>query len=333
MRSLKNFNVFNKKVLVRCDFNMPISRVIKTIEYLISRKACITLIGHLGDPNGVIEAKLKLDKIAKILQKQINFPIVKAENCMGLDVERYINSMDNGSIFLLENLKFRNQEVDGDIEFAKRFSFLHEIFINDDFADCDKFYASIAGIPQFIPSGAGIVLTEEIENLDKILQGKNKSLVVIVGGMATDEKLNFIDKIINIVDYILVGGLIKEGLAKKEMLFKNQDKIICSTGFIDDFDVDEKTFIAFKEKIRLAKTVFWYGALGKIEEKKYSYGTLNIAKEIIESGSFSVVCGRELADFLVEQTIADKFNFVSNGGNATLKYLAGEKLPGLVALE
>ena len=226
MRSLKNFNVFNKKVLVRCDFNVPVDnhgnilddskilKVAKTIEYLVLRKASITLMGHLGQVDGQFDVKLKFDKIAKKLIEHINLPVAKAEEGSGYEVERYINSMQPGNIFLLENLKFKNEEVNGDVEFSKKFSFLHEIYINDDFVDCDKFYASITGVPQYLNSGTGLALEEEINNLNQILRENssgnskiNKPLVVIVGGKSTDVKLKFIDKIANIADWILVGTL------------------------------------------------------------------------------------------------------------------------------
>jgi phosphoglycerate kinase len=345
MRSLTNFNVFNKKVLVRCDFDVPIDgngnilddlkikQSLPTIQYLLTRKANITLISHLGNPNGKVDVRLKLDKIAKKLREYLAFPIAKADDCIGQEVEKYINTKDENSILLLENTKFHNEEIDGDINFAEKFSFLFEIFINNDFTDCHKFYATIAGIPQYLTSGAGILLQEEIDNLNKVLERPEKPLVVIVGGEASETKLKFIDEICKIASFVMVGELIKEELARKEMLFKNQDKIIYPVGFTNSFDIDGSVLETFKEKIVLAKTIFWYGSLGKIEDEKYSKGTLAIAEAILESGVFSIIGGEKLIKFLTQKVLISNFSFVSSGGEATLLYLCQEKLPGLVALE
>ncbi|KKP32178.1 MAG: hypothetical protein A2312_00990 [Candidatus Staskawiczbacteria bacterium RIFOXYB2_FULL_32_9] len=345
MRSLKNFNVFNKKVLVRCDFDIPIDekgnilddfkirQSLPTIQYLITRKANITLISHLGNPDGKVGVKLKLDKIAKKLREYLDFPVAKADDCVGPEVEKYINTMDENSILLLENTKFHSEEIDGDVSFAEKFSFLFEIFINNDFADCHTFYATIAGIPQYLTSGAGLFLQEEIDNLNKIINDPLKPLVVIIGGEPNEEKLNFIDEICKIASWVIVGALIKEELARKEMLFKNQDKIIYPVGFTDSFDIDGSVLEIFKEKISLAKTIFWYGSMGKIEQEKYSKGTLFIAKMIAESGAFSIIGGEKLIKLLTGQGLISNFSFITSGGEATLLYLSGEKLPGLVALE
>jgi len=117
------------------------------------------------------------------------------------------------------------------------------------------------------------------------------------------------------------------------MLFKNQDKIIYPVGFTDSFDIDGSVLEIFKEKISLAKTIFWYGSMGKIEQEKYSKGTLFIAKMIAESGAFSIIGGEKLIKLLTGQGLISNFSFITSGGEATLLYLSGEKLPGLVALE
>jgi|GEM_PF-3239477 len=345
MRSLDNFNVFNKRVLVRCDFNVPvdkkgnilddykIKRSLKTIEYLISRNAIITLMGHMGELDGNYDSKLLMDKIADKLRDYLSLPIAKSDNLNSQELENFINSAEPTSILLLENLKFTKQELDGDIEFAKRFAFLYEVFINDDLSDFDKFYASITGIPEYMVSGTGIALQEELNNLNKIKDIQHKPLLAIIGGRATESKIKFIKDFVKIADYILVGGLIKEEMAKREMLFIGEGKIIYPTGLSEGFDIDEKFFEVIKDKITQAKSIFWYGPLGKIDELKYAKGTIKVAKEIINRGVFTLIAGQEIIDFLNKQKIEDNFPFMISSGEIAVKYLCGEKLPGLVALD
>jgi 3-phosphoglycerate kinase len=345
MKNLKSFNFLNKRVLVRCDLNVPLDdkgdilddhkiRLIwDTVKYLILQKANIILFGHLGEPNGVVVPKLKLDKIAKNLEKHLDFPIAIADDCIGPEIEFYVNAMKGDNILLLQNLKFYKAEIEGDTDFAEKLSWLCEVYINDDFTDCHKSYASIVGVPQYLTSAAGLLLEKEINNLDNFLNSSEKPVLVIVGGHENDIKLKFIDRMSKLVDWVMINSLVKEGLVKNGLLFKNQDKIICPVGFKDSLDIDESTIELFKEKISQAKTILWYGSFGKVEEKQYTKGTLAIAKAIINSKATSIIGGEKNIAFLTQQGLISKFSYVSYSGEAILQYLSGERLPGLIALK
>lgn len=344
MKNIRNFNVTYKNVLVRCDLNVPldaggnilddfkIRQAFPTIKYLIDNKAKIILISHLGDPQGNIVPELRMDRVAEKLSKYLNIYVATENDCVGPEIEGRTNALQEGSVLLLENLRFHKEESEGDLKFAEELSWMCEIYINDAFGECHKISASITGVPQYLPSGMGLLLEKEISSLNKILQNPERPLSIIVGGKADTEKLKFIDSISSSADWVLVSGLIKEELIKRGMLLKYRDKIVAPVGFSDSFDIDRKTIKAFQEKIFQSKTILWYGPLGKLEERRYSKGTSAIAKAIIKSKAFSVVGGSEAVEFLIKKGLAEKFSHVSNGGHAILQYLSGVALPGLVAL-
>jgi len=344
MKSIKDFNFTDKKVLVRCDFNVPIDehgnilddfriqKTLPTIKYLIKNKAKIILISHLGEPNGKIIPILKLDKVKNRLEELLNAPVIMANDCIGEEVKKQILNLNQGDILLLENLRFHKEETDNNLDFAKKLSELAEIYINDAFSDCHRKDASIVGIPAYLPSGAGLLLNNEIENLNKILQNPAKPLVVIVGGIKVETKSKFIDKISEIADFILVSGLIKKEILEKNLKFKHPEKIISPADNLEALDISDDTIKIFKEKILTAKTVVWNGSFGKFEDENYKKGTLAIANAIIENGAFSLVGGGQTVEFLNKEGIISKFSHVSTGGGAMLQYLSGDFLPGLKAL-
>jgi len=346
MKTLKDINVINKRVLVRCDFNVPIDekgniledfrikQILPTIKYLIDGQAKIILMSHLGEPNGQITPELKMDKVAERLSEYLNFSVAKADDCIGPEIESAAKTLDYGGVLLLENLRFHKEETDNDIEFAKKLSYLGDVYVNDAFSVCHRNNASITEVPELLPDHcAGFLLKKEIDSLDKVMVNPEKPMVVIVGGKKVETKSKFIDNISKDADFVLVSGLIAKEIAEKNIKFKFPEKIITPTGKLDNLDINEESIKIFQEKIASAKTIIWNGPFGKFEEEKTAKGTLAIAKAIIDSGAFSVVGGGETVEFLNKQGMIDKFGWVSTGGGAMLSYLAGDKLPGLEALE
>lgn len=343
MKFLKDFNFKGKRVLVRCDFNVPLSEngqilddfrikeTIPTIEYLIKKGAKVILMSHLGKPKGKVVENLKLDKIQEKLMEYLDLSIVKAKDCLGKEIEDWTNQMAEGEILLLENLRFHKEEEENDENFAKALAKLGDIYINDAFACCHRAHASIVGITKYLPSGAGLLLEKEIKFLEKITKNPKKPLISIFGGDDPDFKA--IEEISKNSDFILIGGLIEKMIREKNIKFKFPEKIIKPVDDVEGKDIGPKTIEIFREKILKAKTIFWSGPLGKIEEERFQRGTKEIAKAIIESGAFSVIGGGETIEFINKLGWADKFSHVSTGGSALLSYLAGEKLPGIEALK
>lgn len=345
MKTLRDFDVKNKRVLVRCDLNVPldeqgnilddfrIKETMPTIEYLIRNKAKIILMSHLREPEGRKVPLLKLDRVQERLMEYLDFSITKAPDCIGPKIEKYTYQMEAGEILLLENLRFHKEEEQGDLKFAKQLSKLGDIYINDAFGACHRPHASIVGIPQYLPSGIGFLLEKEIKNLSRLLEGPPKPMIAIVGGEKVETKAKLIEKISEVADFILVGGLIKNEIIEKKITLKYPSKIIGPLNSLKNPDIDLATIKIFKEKILKAKAVFWNGPLGMVEKKEYALGTLEIAKAIIESRAFSVAGGGETVEFLNKAGLIQKFNHVSTGGGAMLQFLSGQDLPGLKALE
>lgn len=345
MKTIKDYSVVNKRILVRCDFNVPldekgnilddfrIKKALPTIQYLIDNKAKIILMSHLGEPNGKVVEELKMDKVAEKLAEYLGFSIEKENDCIGPDAEIESNKLETGKILLLENLRFHKEETDNDPEFAKKLSFLGDIYVNEAFGVDHRVHASIVGVPKLLPSCAGLLLEKEIESLDKVMKNPTKPMITVVGGTKVDTKAKFINNISKTSDFVIISGLIAKEVAEKNIKFDFPEKIITPIGQLDGLDISEESIKLFQEKILQAKTILWNGPFGKFEDKEHAKGTLAIANAIVQSGAFSVVGGGETVEFLEKQSMIDKFSHVSTGGGAMLSYLSGDELTGLKALQ
>jgi phosphoglycerate kinase len=344
LKTVKNFSVTGKKVLLRCDFNVPldkkgnilddfkITQTLPTIKYLIEERSKIILMSHLGEPDGKVVPELKLNKVAGRLSEYLNFSVGKADDCIGPEIESAANNLEDGGVLLLENLRFYKEETDNNLEFARKLSFLGDIYVNDAFGVCHRDNASVSKLPQFLPHCAGLLLEKEITNLKKILENPELPMVAIIGGKKVETKSKLIDNISKVADYVIVSGLIAKEVAEKKIQFKYPRKILIPSGDLSALDISEETRKIFREKIMHAETVLWNGPFGKFEEKKYAKGTMAIAEAVIDSGAFSVVGGGETVEFLNKNSMIDKFSHVSTGGGAMLSFLAGDELSGIKAL-
>lgn len=345
MRTLKDFNFSGKRVLVRCDFNVPldergivlddfrIKKTIPTIDYLIKKNAKIILMSHLDDPSGKVVESLRLDCIQEKLAELMKKPILKVQDCIGEEVKRMAIALKGGEILLLENLRFHKEEEENNPQFSKEISQLGDIYVNEAFSCSHRTHASIVGVPEYLPSAGGLLLEKEIKILKELIDNPKEPLVAIIGGKKVETKSKIIDKISEVADWILVGGLLKKEINDKGIEFKYPEKIIGPVDFLDAPDISQKTIDLFREKILGAKTIFWNGPMGRIEEKEFQKGSKEIAKTIIESGAVSIIGGGETIEFINEIGFIDKFTHVSTGGGAMLAFLGGEDLPGLKVLD
>ncbi len=348
MKTLRDFNVKNKRVLVRCGFDVPldnqgnilddfrIKETIPTIEYLIKKEAKIILMSHLGRPKGEQVPNLRLNKVQEKLTEYLDLSVTKAPDCVGPELERQTLQMRSEEILLLENLRFHKEETQGDLKFATDLSKLGDIYINDAFSVCHRKHASVVGIPRYLPSGAGLLFEKEINNLERLLQNPQKPMITIIGGKKVETKSKLINNILEASDFVLIGHLIQKEIKEKKIVFKYPQKIIGPLDGVkienNNLDIGPKTINLFKEKILKAKTIFWNGPLGMIEKDEFSKGTLEVANAIIQSKAFSIAGGGETIGFLNRMNLTSKFNHVSTGGGAILSYLSGEDLPGLKVL-
>ena len=343
MKKINKLNLKSKKVLLRVDFNVPIKNgkilddfrikvEIPTIKQLIKKGAKIILISHLGRPEGEFKEEFSLLPIKKFLEKKLKRRILGP--FMVDQAKDEIQKMKNGDILMLENIRFYKEEIEGNENFVKKLSELGDLFVNDAFSVCHRDQASVTKITKYLPSFAGPNLISEVKNLSTILKKPKRPLVVIVGGKKVEDKAKVVERFSEIANFVLVGNLIANEIKEGRVKVKNIEKVIFPQEDKESFDLDKRTIEVFKGKIRIAKTVFWSGPLGKVEEKKYQKGTLEIAKEIgrLRKKLFSVVGGGDTIEFLNKFSLLNKFSFVSTGGGAMLEFLAGEKMPGLKAL-
>jgi len=288
MKTLKDINVIDKRVLVRCDFNVPVDnngeilddfRIVKslpTINYLVKEKAKAILMSHL-DPEGtgVADSKFSLRKVAEKLSEHLNMPVAMADDCIGPEIENQSSAMKGGDVLLLENLRFHKEEThstslgQADEEFAKKLSYLGDIYVNDAFSVCHRNHVSIVLLPKLLPSCAGLLLQKEIENLNKVLYSPERPMVVLIGGKKVETKVKFINKISEIADWVIISGPIKKEAIEKKVEFLHAEKIIGPEDNLDSYGLDEKSVKVFCQKIMQAKTVLWNGPFTKFEEKKY----------------------------------------------------------------
>jgi phosphoglycerate kinase len=385
MKTIKDFNFKNKKVLVRADFNVPLDKkgnivddfrikaALPTIEYLIGKESKIILISHLGDPEEDDPKKCTLRPVAQRLEKLLKIKIKFLSDCIGIQTEKEIELMKPKDVVLLENVRFHPEEKKNDIDFAKKLAKLGDIYLNEAFSACHRAHASISGIPQFLPKGAGLLLEKEIKTLSKIKEKPEKPLVVIIGGKKAS-KIESLPKFLEISDYVLLNGflskylLVAKGLLvdesvpdekvieiskkinfadrklhfPKDILFSLPKdwsyKKIGGLGTVkkeeEIFDVGPETIDVYSKIIEKAKTIFWAGPLGYFEVEKFERGTKEIGEKIVRNyKAFKVAGGGDTIAAIKKFGWMDKFDHISTGGGAMLKFLCGNKMPGIDSLQ
>lgn len=219
MNNIANFDFKNKRTLIRVDFNVPLtednkvtdnSRIIAaipTIKKVISTGGIAILISHLGRPKGKKTSKYSLSNIQKDLEKLLLQPVAFLDDCIGSKVESFINKQTAGSVIVLENLRFYNEEEIGDISFAKKLANLADVYINDAFGTAHRQHASNSVITQFFKTKFfGLLMQDEIFNLDKAIKNPTKPFTAIIGGAKISGKIEIVLSLIEKVDNLIIGG-------------------------------------------------------------------------------------------------------------------------------
>jgi phosphoglycerate kinase len=230
--TVKDIDVTGKKVIVRVDFNVPVdiktgeitddSRIraaLPTINYLIEHDARIILISHFGRPQGKVVEEMRLAPVAQRLSQILGRPVAMATDCIGPGVEVAVDSLNDGDILLMENVRFHSGEEDDDPDFAAALASLGDIFVNDAFGASHRDHASITGIPQYLPAVAGFLLEKEIETLGGLLENPDHPFVAIFGGAKVSDKVSVLKNIMGKVDCLLIGG----GMAATFLKAKNYE--------------------------------------------------------------------------------------------------------------
>jgi len=219
IKSIKELSVGGKRVFVRVDFNVPLTSngevaddtrivaALPTIRYLLEQGAKVILASHLGRPKGQRNEKYSLRPVAEVLATKLNQPILFLEDCVGADVEASIAEMAEGSVVLLENLRYYAQEEANDVDFSKLLAQLADVYINDAFGTAHRAHASTAGMVAFVPEkGVGFLIEKELEFLGQKIDTPERPFCVVLGGSKVSDKIGVIETLLEKADRILIGG-------------------------------------------------------------------------------------------------------------------------------
>lgn len=219
-KSIEDLNVSGKRVLVRCDFNVPmndkgeitddrrIRSALPTIEYIINNGGKAIVMSHLGRPKGEPNPKYTLEPVAKRLGELLNKEVIFAKDDMvaGETAKEIVNNMKDSDVVLLENTRFRKEEEKNGEEFAKQLASLGDMFVNDAFGTAHRAHASNVGLSSQLPSASGYLVKKEIEIMGKAMSNPERPFVAILGGAKVSDKINVIENFLDKVDSLLIGG-------------------------------------------------------------------------------------------------------------------------------
>jgi len=359
MKTIKDFDFDNKRVLIRVDYNVPldangeivsdtrIKESIPTIKYILEHNAKqVLLMSHLGKPDGKIVDKLKMNKIAERVERLLEMPVLKVDDCIDIKIP-------DARIIMLENLRFHSEEEKNDEIFSERLSKLADVYVNDAFGTMHRAHASTVGVTKFLPGCIGFLVEKELKYLT--LKDPERPFIAILGGAKISTKIPIIKELIKKVDYLLLGGAMvftmykakgheigkslyeEEYLAEAKMLLNNEkiilpDDIVCASSISEDADVTVvPEDIIPKDYIDKAKTVFWNGPLGYFEIRKFGESTRAIAEYLADSGKTVIIGGGDTEEAILP--FKSRYTHVSTGGGASLEYISGKELPAIKALK
>ncbi|MBT3704889.1 phosphoglycerate kinase [Candidatus Peregrinibacteria bacterium] len=224
LKTIKDLeDIQGKRILLRVDFNTPLTEpdengyrevaddtrireALPTINYLLEKEVKLIIISHLGRPKGKVVDELRLDPVARALESLLEKPVKKIDAITSDTVHKEVEEMKAGDILMLENIRFREEEENCDMQYTKELSTLGDVFVNDAFGTAHRKHASTAGLAEYIPAYAGLLMEKEIEELSKVLDNPGHPLTIIFGGAKMDSKIGVIKNFIGKADHILVAG-------------------------------------------------------------------------------------------------------------------------------
>lgn len=388
-KTIKDVEIKNKTVLVRCDFNVPIDengeitdnrRIISalpTIKFLMDNKNKVILCSHLGRPKGEWNEEFSLKQIVEEISKNLGTKVHFVKDIIGSDAKKAISKLNQGEVILLENLRFNPREEENDKAFSQELASLADVYVNDAFGTAHRAHSSTAGVAEFLPAYAGFLIEKEINYLGGALNEPERPYIALLGGKKVSDKIKVISSLLTKVDSLIIGGgmaiafykamgleigksFFEEGTEKevdnivKSAKEKNvriilptdlvvakdidstEIKVVQYTNIPKDmavFDIGEETIKNFVEELKKAKTIFWNGPMGVFEKEQFARGTEEIAKEIIDINCISIIGGGDSAAAVEKLNLDKYFSHISTGGGASLEFIEGKELPGIVALE
>ena len=388
-KTIEDIQVQGKKVLVRCDFNVPLDKegnitdenrivgAMPTIKYLADNGAKVILCSHMGKPKGEPKPEFSLAPVAKRLSEKLGKEVVFAADAevVGENAKKAVAEMKDGDIVLLENTRYRAEETKNIETFSKDLASLAEIFVNDAFGTAHRAHCSTVGVADYLPAVCGYLIQKEIEFLGNAVNNPVRPLVAILGGSKVSSKISVIENLLDKVDKLIIGGgmaytfmaakgqEVGDSLLEKdyidyakEMMAKAGDKLllpidtVVAKEFANDaeskivpeggieagwqgLDIGPKTIELFSDAVKNAKTVVWNGPMGVFEMENFAKGTNAIAQVLAEIDATTVIGGGDSVAAVNQAGLGDKMSHISTGGGASLEFLEGKDLPGIVALQ
>jgi len=217
-KTIKDIDLKEKKVLVRCDFNVPLDEnqnitdntrivaALPTIKYLLENNCSIVLCSHLGRPKGEVKPEFSLKPVAKELSKLLDKEVIMANDVVGEDATSKAAELQPGQILLLENVRFHREETDNDPEFSKKLASMAEVFVNDAFGAAHRAHSSTVGVAAYLPAVSGLLIEKELKFLGNALNNPERPFVAILGGAKVSDKIGVIDSLLEKVDTLMIGG-------------------------------------------------------------------------------------------------------------------------------
>ncbi len=387
-KSVDDLQVKGKRVLVRCDFNVPLqdgvitdeNRIVAalpTINKLISEGAKVILCSHLGKPKEPTPSA-SLAPVATRLSEKLGKTVVFAadDTVVGENAKKAVEAMQEGDVVLLENTRFRKEETKNVEEFSKELASLCDVYVNDAFGSSHRAHCSTVGVTKFVSESAvGYLMDKEITYLGNAVNNPERPFVAILGGAKVSDKINVINNLLEKVDTLIIGGGMAYTFMKanglevgnslleadkveyaKEMMekakekgvnflipvdtvvtqeFKNDTEFKTVEGGIPEgwqgLDIGEKTRELFANAIKDAKTVVWNGPMGVFEFENFAKGTIAVAEALANIDATTIIGGGDSAAAVNQLGFGDKMSHISTGGGASLEFLEGKELPGVVA--
>lgn len=217
-KTVKDIDLKGKKVLVRCDFNVPMDEnrnitdntrivaALPTIKYLLENNCAVILCSHLGRPKGEFKPEFSLRPVAKELSKLLDKEVIMAEDVVGEDAKTKAENLKQGEILLLENVRFHREETDNDPAFSKELASMAEVYVSDAFGTVHRAHASTAGVAQYLPAVSGFLIEKELKFLGNAVSNPERPFVAILGGAKVSDKIGVIDSLLEKVDTLIIGG-------------------------------------------------------------------------------------------------------------------------------
>ena len=393
-KSVDDINVKGKKVLVRCDFNVPLQdgkitdenrlvAALPTIKKLIADGGKVILCSHLGKPKGEPKPELSLAPVAKRLSELLGQEVKFAAdaNVVGENAKAAVAAMQDGDVILLENTRYRAEETKNGEAFSKELASLCDVFVNDAFGTAHRAHCSNVGVTEFVDGDCvvGYLMQKEIDFLGNAVNNPERPFVAILGGAKVSSKISVINNLLDKVDTLIIGGgmaytfmaahgeevgksLLEEDYKQYalDMEKKAEEKgvkllIPIDTTVAYDFsndanfkvvgrgeipadmeglDIGPKTAELFADAVKGAKTVVWNGPMGCFEMPNFAKGTIAVAKAMADlEGATTIIGGGDSAAAVNQLGFGDKMTHISTGGGASLEFLEGKDLPGVVAAD